>query len=149
MIRSLSIIFFIALIMTGCASMLSEFEEPALSVANIALTNSSGLSPEFDIVLNITNPNREPLNIDGMSYEIYLEGNKVISGVSNTFPPIEPYSEVDVNVKAKINLLGNINFLWELTKNSQGNIDYKLIAILDIGRSYPRINIQKSEIISL
>jgi len=54
-----------------------------------------------------------------------------------------------VNVKAKINLLGNINFLWELTKNSQGNIDYKLIAILDIGRSYPRINIQKSEIISL
>ena len=135
--------------MAGCASMPSDFEEPALSITNIALRNSTGLAPQFDIVLNITNPNREPLNIDGMSYEIYLEGNKVVSGVSNNFPLIEPYSEVDVNVKAKINLLGSINLLRDLTKGSQSNIDYKLIAILDIGRSYPRINIQKSGFISL
>ncbi|MGK0298589.1 MAG: LEA14-like dessication related protein [Gammaproteobacteria bacterium] len=149
MIRILAIIFLITFIIVGCAGMPSDFEEPALSVTNIALRNSTGLTPEFDIVLNITNPNREPLDIDGMSYEIYLEGNKVVSGVSNNFPLIEPYSEVDVNVKAKLNLLESINLLRDLTKGSQNNIGYKLIAKLDIGRSYPRIHIQKTGIISL
>jgi LEA14-like dessication related protein len=138
----------IALIVAGCANLPSDFEEPSVSIINIDLRNSSGLAPQFDIALRITNPNREPLDISGMSYEIYLEGNKVVSGVSNNFPVIEPYSTVDVNVSAMVSLLGSINFLRGLTTRSESNLDYELRAKIDIGRSYPHVNINKSGVIS-
>ncbi|MGY8814935.1 MAG: LEA type 2 family protein [Gammaproteobacteria bacterium] len=142
--RILAILFLNALIIIGCASMPSDFEKPSLSITNIALRNTTGLAPQFDIKLLITNPNRDPLDINGMSYEIYLKGNKVVSGVSNDFPVIEPYSDIVVNVNALVSLLGSINLLRDLARGSQNNIDYKLVAKLDIGR-----NIDKSGIISL
>lgn len=42
--------------------------------------------PRFEIVLHITNPNRDPLELEGISYTIHLEGNKVMSGVANDLP---------------------------------------------------------------
>ena len=136
------------LFLLACASMPTDFEEPSLTITNIALRNSNGLTPQFDIVLHITNPNREPLNIVGMSYEISLEDNKVVSGVSNDFPVINPYSEVDVNVNAMVSLFGGINLVRDLLGRNRDNIDYEFTARLDIGRGHPRLNINRTGSIS-
>jgi LEA14-like dessication related protein len=137
----------VAFMLAGCAGMPSDFEQPSLTISNIVLRNSTGLAPQFDIVMHITNPNRDPLEIVGMSYEIYLSDNKVVSGVSNDFPVIEPYGEADVSVIAIVNLLGSIQLLRDLTRASQDNLDYEFMAKLDIGRAHPRINIEKSGVV--
>lgn len=137
------------LMLAACASMPTDFEEPGISISNIALRNSTGLTPQFDITLHITNPNRDPLDIAGMSYDIYLEGNKVVSGVSSQFPVIEAYSEADVSVSAMVNIIGGINLLRELSGGAGNTLDYELAARLDIGRSHPRINIKRSGLIRL
>ena len=137
------------MLLAGCASIPSNFEEPLLTITSIALKNTTGLTPVFDITLHITNPNRDALNIVGMSYEVYLEDNKVVSGVSNVFPVIEAYAEADVKLNAMISLLGSINLLRDLTQTRQDALDYKFVAKMDIGRSQPRINIEKSGKIQL
>ena len=126
-----------AMLLAGCASIPSDVEEPSLTITSIALKNLTGLTPEFDITLHITNPNRDALNIVGMSYKVYLEDNKVVSGVSNDFPVIEPYGEAEVKLNAMISLLGSINLLRDLTQQKLDAIDYAFVAKMDIGRSQP------------
>lgn len=136
-------------LLTACASMPSDFQQPAFSIMNIELRNSSGLSPEFEVTLRITNPNRVSLDIVGMSYDIFLEGNKVISGVSNDFPKIEPYGEDTVSVKSQISLVGSINLLRDLARRNNDLIRYEFNARLDIGSHYQIIPIAKSGNFSL
>jgi LEA14-like dessication related protein len=137
-------IFLSTILLAACASMPSDFQQPAFSIMNIELRNSSGLSPEFEVTLRITNPNRVALDIVGMSYDILLEGNKVVSGVSNDFPEIEPYGEDTVSVKSQISLLGSINLLRDLARRNNDLIRYEFNARLDIGSHYQIIPIAKS-----
>lgn len=137
-------IFLSTILLAACASMPSDFQQPAFSIMNIELRNSSGLSPEFEVTLRITNPNRVALDIVGMSYDILLGGNKVVSGVSNDFPEIEPYGEETVSVISQISLVGSIKLLRDLARLNNNQIRYEFNARLDIGSHYQIIPISKS-----
>jgi LEA14-like dessication related protein len=139
----------ILLLLSACASMPTDFEEPSLTVSSIALRNTNSITPQFDIILHITNPNRVALNMAGMSYSVALAGNKVITGVANDLPVVEAYGEADVPISAVVSLMGGIRFLNELMTRNPDQIDYVFDARLDVGKLRPRININKSGIISL
>lgn len=131
------------LYISACASLPSDFEEPAVSVTSFTPINSGGITPRFEIVLHVTNPNREPLELEGMSYTIYLEGNKVMSGVSNDLPIIEPYGETNVTLNATANLLGGFRLLTGIMNEQKETIDYEFKAKLDAGAFMPHINVVK------
>jgi LEA14-like dessication related protein len=130
-------------LLLACATIPSDFEKPAVSVTSFKPINSGGITPQFEIVLHVTNPNREALAIEGMSYTIHLEGNKVMSGVSNDLPTIEPYGEADVTLNATANLLGGFKLLTGLMNSQKENIDYEFKAKLDVGTFMPRISVVK------
>jgi LEA14-like dessication related protein len=145
--RWIGMYFALLLILTGCAGMPTEFEKPSMTITSIALKNSNTIAPQFDVTLHITNPNRIPLNIAGMSYDIFLAGNKVVSGVSNNFPVIQPYGEADVQLNAIVSLLGGINLLSDLMRRNRDQIDYEFNARLDVGRMVPRVTISNTGVI--
>lgn len=137
------------IMLVGCAGMPSDFEEPALTVTSVALRNSNGIAPEFDIMLHITNPNRTPLSLVGMSYSLQLAGNKVVTGVANKLPVIEAYGEADVPIRAAVSVMGGIRLLSELMTRNPEQIDYQFEAKLDTGKLRPRININRTGTIAL
>ena len=146
MIGLIKRMFFIAgiILLSGCASMPTDFEQPTFSIMNVELTNAAGLNPQFEITLRVTNPNRITLEIVGMSYDVYLEGNKVVSGVANEFPVIAPYGEDSVRVVAQLNIMGSINLLRDLARRTNNSVSYEFDARLDIGPGYPIIPIGES-----
>ena len=131
------------LFLSACASIPSDFEEPNVSVTSFIPKNSAGITPQFEIILHITNPNREPLALQGMSYSIYLDGNKVMSGVSNDLPTIEPYGEAEVTLNATANLLGGFKLLTSLMNEYKEHVEYEFKAKLDVGLFMPRIDVIK------
>lgn len=131
-------VFFI-LYLSACATMPDDFEEPSVSVTSFTPKNSAGITPQFEIILHITNPNREPLTLEGMSYTIHLDGNKVMAGVSNDLPTIEPYGEADVTLHATANLLGGFQLITGMMNQAKEHMDYEFKAKLDIGAFMPRI----------
>lgn len=134
---------FFILFLSACATIPDDFEEPSVSVTSFAPKTSAGITPQFEIILHITNPNREPLELEGMSYTIHLDGNKVMSGVSNDLPIIEPYGEADVTLNATANLLGGFQLITGIMNQSKEHIDYEFKARLDIGAFMPRIAVVK------
>lgn len=131
------------LLLSACASIPSDFEQPGVSVTSFVPKNSTGITPQFEIILHITNPNREPLVLQGMSYSIYLDGNKVMSGVSNDLPTIEPYGEAEVTLNATANLLGGFKLLTGLMNEYKEHVEYEFKAKLDVGLFMPRIDVIK------
>ena len=134
-----SLIFLLA----ACASIPSDVEEPAVSVTSFKPIGTGGMSPQFEIILHVTNPNREPLPLEGMSYNIHLEGNKVMSGVANDLPTIEPYGEVDVTLNATASLMGGFQVLTGMMNEYKEHLEYEFKAKLDVGTFMPRIDVVK------
>ena len=127
----------------GCATMPEDFTRPTVSLVAVSPRDAEALSPEFDVVLRITNPNRKRLAIQGLSYRIRLAGSEIIDGVASDLPPIAAYGEAEVTLRARANLLGGINFLAGLLANADRPIDFELVARLDVGAFYPVIQIER------
>ena len=84
----------------GCASLQPNFETPGVTVTSFRILPSSGLAPEFEIGLRVTNPNAQALNLRGVAYTASLDGRELIEGVANDLPTIEAYGTGDVTLTA-------------------------------------------------
>ena len=142
-IRLLTISLLLLMLPAGCATLSPGFEEPSLQVNSIRLKNSHSLAPEFEISLRVTNPNRDDLSIDGMTYTLNLAGNQVVSGAANDLPTIPGYGEAEVKIRVTLSLLGGFKLLNDLMNEYQESVGYEIIVKLDVGRFYPRITIQR------
>lgn len=136
-------------LLSSCVSMPRDFEEPSVTVTSFTPITSNSISPQFEIALHVTNPNREPLELEGMSYTIHLNGNKVLSGVANNLPVIEAYGEADVMLKATANLFGGFQLLTGMMTTNKENIEYEFNAKLDAGMFIPSINVNKKGVLSV
>ena len=136
-------LFAAAILAGGCATLPEDFIEPTVSLVSVKPRDAEGLSPEFDVVLRISNPNRKRLAIDGLTYRIRLAGSEVVDGVASDLPAIAPYGEAEVTLRARANLLGGLNFLAGLLANADQPIDFELVARLDVGALYPVIQIER------
>ena len=133
----------------GCASMRPSFETPGVTVTSFRMLPSSGIAPEFEIGLRVTNPNAQALNLKGIAYTASLDGQELIKGVANDLPVIEAYSTGDVTLTATPDVLGGIQFFTELMRDPRDTVSYELEAKLDVGTFVPAIRVRDKGKISL
>ncbi|MDH3339353.1 MAG: LEA type 2 family protein [Gammaproteobacteria bacterium] len=105
--------------------------------------------PSFAIGLRVINPNREPLELVGVSYTVSLEGHEIIKGVGNELPVIDAYGEGEFNLTASANLFAGIRLITDLMRNDRDSFRYELEAKLDIGAFRPAIRVRDAGEISL
>lgn len=140
----------LVLLLSACAPLQPGYETPVVSITSFEAIPSDSIMPKFKIGLHIVNPNRTPLVLKGVSYTIALEGHKIMTGVSNELPQIEPYGKADITLHASVDLFSSIGFFTDLI-NQQGkqNLSYSFTAKLDAGAFHPLIKIKKDGILSL
>jgi LEA14-like dessication related protein len=137
-IISLLIIFFY---LSGCTRFSPNYEEPTIGLKTFRLLPSDGLVPRFEIGLHIINPNRDPLNIDGLYYTVNIENHKVLAGVANDLPEIQGYGEGDIKIEATVDLLSGAKLIRSLLNQPTGVLEYTFNAKLDMGPFIPTMNI--------
>ena len=144
-------VFFIfsAAILVNCASLQTDFKEPAVSVTYFRAVSSTSMAPQFEIGLHITNPNRMALAPEGLSYAVNIEGHRILTGVANDLPMIEGYGEGDITLTATADVFNTISLVSDLKRQPRDAFTYELTAILDLGGLYSDIPIEKRGQISL
>jgi len=144
---------FISLVMIfllcSCAWMRPGFEAPTIQVTRFSVMESRGLAPRFAITLNIINHNRQPLEIDGLSYALEIEGIPLLTGVKSNLSPIEGFSEQEVTLLVTADLLNSLDLISQLTRQPRDQFTYTLRAKLNVGWLTPGMTIQKQGEISL
>jgi LEA14-like dessication related protein len=134
----------LALLLQACTGMRPGYETPTVTVNSFRALPSDGALPNFEIGLEVVNPNREALKLEGISYTVSLEGHDIINGVGNNLPVIEPYGTGQVMVTAAANLFAGIGLLRDMMSGQNSDFDYVFEAKLDLGGFSPSIRVKES-----
>jgi LEA14-like dessication related protein len=143
------LLFIAWFLLAGCATLSPDFEQPSVSVSSFRMLPSNNIVPKFEIGLHVINPNRVPLKLFGMSYEVELEGHRVLTGVANELPQISAYGEGDVLLQAAPDLFSSISLFTDLMNQPREKFNFKFAARLDVGKFLPKIRVEKTGQIGL
>lgn len=131
----------------GCAG-LGNYEQPTVTVSSFRTLPSEGALPQFEIGLQVINPNRDPLKLEGISYTISLDGHDIIKGVGNQLPVIEGYGTGQMTVTASANLFAGIGLFTDLMRGPKDSFEYRFSAKLDPGGFRPSIRVEDAGTVS-
>ncbi len=134
----------VLMLLAGCAGMQGGFEQPTVTVSSFRMLPSNTAVPRFEIGLQISNPNRTELRLQGIVYNIDLEGHRILSGVSNQLPVIPAYGTGDVLLQASPDLLSTIALFSDLFSQRRDSLQYTLDANIDIGSRFRRVHVERS-----
>lgn len=147
--RNLAALVLMALSLSGCASLMAERDPPVVSVENIRSLPNSGDGPRFEIVLRVANPNKEALDIAGISYSIDIQDRSLVTGVTNDVPRIEAYSEQTVTLNAGVNLIQVLRLLGDLGRTRSDALEYTFAAKIDFKGFIPTQRVKETGSLSL
>ncbi|MDT8311270.1 MAG: LEA type 2 family protein [Methylophaga sp.] len=134
----------VLVLLNACASWAPGYEQPQINLTSFALApDSNGLAPRFLIGLQVINPNRQALPLQGMSYSVEVEGNRIFSGAEPDLPRVEGYSSADIVIEASPDLLGSARLFNQLLSGQQQTLDYLFKARFDIGALLPYVTIEE------
>jgi LEA14-like dessication related protein len=126
----------VLLLLGACATLQpggSDFDPPTVELAGIKPGRSQGLEARFDLSLRVVNPNARDLEIEGVYYELYIEGKKLLTGASAEAVTIPAYGEGQVDVSGVASLFSSFALLANLMETRPENgVDYELKAKISI-----------------
>lgn len=135
----------VLLLPAACGSLTPGFQQPQVSVTSFALApQSSGLAPHFNIGLRVTNPNRIALPLRGISYEVEVEGNRVLNGASPDLPTVGAYDSADFVIEAAPDLFGGARLLADLMTRQRSSLGFTFRARIDTGSLLPAIRVEET-----
>lgn len=103
---------------SGCATLSGYDDSPSVRIVGIEPLNSEGLEARFEVKLRIQNPNESELSYDGVSVKVALNGNALLSGVSNLSGTIPRFSEDVISLPISVSAFGVVRQLLSMTANN-------------------------------
>jgi LEA14-like dessication related protein len=96
-----------ALGLASCA-LLPGSEPPRVSVVGVESLKGEGLELRFAIKLRVQNPNDSPIDYDGISIELDLNGKTLASGVSGERGSVPRFGEALVTIPISVSAFSAI-----------------------------------------
>lgn len=138
--KYLSLLPMLALILplNGCTT-LGEIAAPTLYLANISLTDATLFEQRYRLQFRIQNPNPVDLPIDGIAYELDINGKLFAQGVSNQSITVPRYGSALLDVEATSTLWDILQRAGDLQQSKIEQLHYRLKGKLDIanGKQVP------------
>lgn len=114
-----------AAFISGCAS-LQGLEPPSVNIADISLQDATLLEQRYRLQLRIQNPNPVEFAIDGLSYELEINGKPFAKGLSNQKVTVQRYSSALIDVEGTSNLMDILRQLSGVQKGDMKLVQYRL-----------------------
>ncbi len=94
------------LMLAACAGMQTEIEPPRLSISQLYLTEATVFEQQYRVQLRIQNPNAFPLHVEGLSYDLYINDQPFMRGISDRAVRIPAFGESSIEVRGISTLFG-------------------------------------------
>ena len=147
--RRILYLIVLAQLLSACASLTPEFDPPKVALESFRALPSEGGAPRFEMKLRIANPNKQSLDIAGISYSVEILDRELLSGVTNEVPLIEGYAEEVVTLEAGLQLFEMIRLIAGLAGEEVSNLNYSFRAKIDFNGFTPTQRIEESGTIDL
>ncbi len=130
----------LSILLAGCASLFWAGEKPRVDIVNVVPKEMRLLEQTFLLELRIQNPTETDLDINGLSFELEINGQPFARGVSNKSVKVERLSTKVVEVDAYTGLTSILRQLSEVKKGSYASgFKYRIKGSLHSGAPSFRI----------
>lgn len=113
----------VALFLAACAT---HFEKPAVTLVGVDLESLGLFEQRFILKLRVKNPNDVDIPVEGLVFEVELNGRPFANGVSNVGVTIPRLGEAVLEVKASSNLAAFLRQWRDLEKEGKPGMDYRV-----------------------
>jgi len=109
--------------LTACAAF-DDAVPPEVSLSNVRLVGGGLVDQELQVDLRIRNPNNFELPLDGLTFNLELNGQPFADGFTNEAVTVPSLGEAKVPVTASINLIDLVQQMLALGR--QGDLNYRI-----------------------
>tara|TARA_R110002072_G_scaffold121598_1_gene255486 strand:+ start:1540 stop:2004 length:465 start_codon:yes stop_codon:yes gene_type:complete len=148
-IRNAVLVVLSLMFLAGCASLTPPIDPPKISLVSFKSLPTQGSAPRFEIKLRVMNPNKQALDIAGISYSVELLGKELVTGVANDVAPIAGYGEGVVTLEAGLQLLELLRLMASLGSTGGEPLAYRFTAKIDFNGFIPTQRIEETGEIAL
>lgn len=120
-----------ALLAAGCAGLPTGMQPPSVTLSEFGVGNASLFEQQFDLKLRIQNPNREEFRIDGIAFDLEINGHPFAKGVGGQDVTVPGFSSAFMNAEAVSTLTGILRQFGRLTE--LGKFSYRIKGTLALG----------------
>ena len=124
----------VVLCLAGCSAFAPKIEQPRLSLVSIGMMSADIFNQQFRVRLHVENPNDRDIPVEGLDYELFLEGDSFAEGVSNNAFVIPALGETEFDLTVRTNFVSSIGRLVSRL-NGRTQVQYVLEGkvLTDIG----------------
>ena len=108
----------------GCASFRGE--PPRLNVVNLKVVEATPLEQRYQVRLRVQNPNAKGLTLDGLNFDLYLNDQHFVSGMTGKRVEVSRYGDALVDVMATSTVFSFYRQLLALSKGQGKELSYKI-----------------------
>ncbi|AFQ49425.1 Water stress and hypersensitive response domain-containing protein [Burkholderia sp. A9] len=124
-LRTLLLLVAAVLMLGGCAGLTRE--PVSVSVAGLDPLVGQGLEMRFSLKLRVQNPNDAPIEYDGISVALDLNGTPFASGVSDRTGIVPRFGEAVIEVPVSVSAFAAARQAWNLPgAAANGELPYAL-----------------------
>ena len=88
----------------ACASLVPKFDAPQVSIETVRVLRVVDSRAEIAVKLRLVNPNDAELAINGLDYEITLDGRAAANGRTTRVEPLPPGGQGTVEIAGRVDI---------------------------------------------
>ena len=117
------IVVVMVLMLAACAGPASKpLIEPNVQVRDLEITDATLSGIDAIVTLDVGNPNDVRLSARGLSYELFVSGNKLVSGQDDSSISVPAFGSETIELPVRLSYFGLIETLPEILRT--GNAAY-------------------------
>jgi len=109
--------------LSGCSLFVPKFERPTLSVVGIQLMKSDFFHQELRVRMRVQNPNDRSLPVEGIIYQLEVEGQELAHGMSGESFVVPALGEAEFDMSVSANMA---NMLFKLLNRNTSQVQYRI-----------------------
>ncbi|KUZ15178.1 Water stress and hypersensitive response domain-containing protein [Burkholderia diffusa] len=117
-LRAMLLLFAAVFALGGCAGLTRE--PVSVTVAGLDPLAGQGLEMRFSLKLRVQNPNDAPIEYDGISVALELNGTPFASGVSDRSGVVPRFGEAVIDVPVSVSAFAAARQAWNLPGAAAG-----------------------------
>jgi LEA14-like dessication related protein len=117
----------------GCGGLWRTMEPPRIHIVDVTPKEMKLFEQNFDLELRVQNPNEEALAINGLAFELEINGKKFATGVSNENVTVDRFSSGVIHVQAVTSLWDMLQQIAQLQRTGTPLVTYRIRGALYSG----------------
>ena len=122
----------ICALLTSCAALSGLSHKPEVTLIGLNLVQLGVFEQRFALKLRIQNPNDVELRITGLAFDVEVNEQPFVKGLSDKAVTVPRFGEAVLEVMASGTLAKALNQLRELQKGGRERIDYRVVGRLSV-----------------